>query len=198
MTDKAAREKQAPRLASLAEAVGGAKGAAKLRGPAPVDRWTPPYCGEIDMRIAADGTWYYEGTPINRPAMVSLFAGILRKDPERYVLVTPVECVGITVEDAPFVAVAMVEAAGTLRFASNMGEEVEAGASHGLRFTVGAEGGVKPYVHIRGGLWARLTRTLAMELLDRSVTETCEGVATIGIRSGQMFFPICPAERALG
>ena len=83
------------------------------RGPPPVDRWNPDYCGEIDLRIAADGSWHYMGTPIVRPALVRLFSTILRKDPERYVLVTPVERVGITVDDLPFTAVEMaVEGTG--------------------------------------------------------------------------------------
>jgi hypothetical protein len=101
------------------KAVGGlaeAAAAAGRRGPAPVHLWNPPYCGQIDMRIAADGTWRYCGSPIGRPALVRLFASILRKDPERYVLVTPVERVGIMVDDAPFLAVAMaVEAEGGRR-----------------------------------------------------------------------------------
>jgi uncharacterized protein len=78
------------------------------RGPAPVNSWNPPYCGEIDMRIARDGTWFYNGTPIGRPALVKLFASVLRKDPERFVLVTPVERVGIKVEDAPFLGVELL------------------------------------------------------------------------------------------
>ena len=196
MTENAAREKAtqgratdgpASRLTSLAAAVG----AVKLRGPAPVDKWHPAYCGEIDMRIAADGTWFYAGTPIARPAMVQLFAGILRKDPERYVLVTPVECVGIAVDDVPFIAAAMEAEGETLRFVTNLGDEVEAGADHPMRFALDKDGGVKPYVHIRGGLEARLTRTLAIELLDRA--EERDG--TLGIAAGGAFFVI-PAEAA--
>jgi hypothetical protein len=190
MTDKAAREKQAPRLTNLAEAVG----AAKSRGPAPVEHWNPPFCGDIDLRIAADGTWFYEGTPINRPALVALFAGILRKDPERYVLVTPVECVGIKVDDVPFVAVAMSEEDGRLRIVTNLGDEVTVDENHGLRFTVEPDGGVKPYVHVRGDLWARLTRTLAMELLERTEGETRDGAEIVGVRSAGIFFPIGSAE----
>ena len=91
-------------LARLTEALGPE---ARRKGPPPVERWNPAYCGEIDMRIAADGTWHYMGSPINRPALVKLFSTVLRKDPERYVLVTPVERVGIVVEDAPFLAVEM-------------------------------------------------------------------------------------------
>lgn len=191
MAENEAREKPAAdaaagRLTSLAAAVG----ATKARGPAPVDKWHPPYCGEIDLRIAADGTWFYAGTPIQRPAMVALFAGILRKDPKRYVLVTPVECVGIVVEDVPFVAVAMEDDAGTLRFVTNLGDEVAAGAQHPMRFSTEPGGGVKPYVHIRGHLWARLTRTLAIDLLDRAEKRDANGMATIGIASGDIFFAI--------
>ncbi len=208
MSDNAADKQGQPapgRLASLAEAIGATKirgsetrGAeirgSEARGPAPVDTWHPPYCGEIDLRIAADGTWFYAGTPINRPAMVALFAGILRKDPERYVLVTPVECVGIAVDDVPFVAVAMEhDEGGALRFVTNLGDEVAAGQEHPLRFETEPGGGVKPYVHVRGGLWARLTRALALDLLDGAEERYEGGVATAGIASGGSFFAIGPA-----
>lgn len=179
-----------PRLQSLIASIG----AAKARGPAPVDLWHPPYCGEIDLRIASDGTWFYAGTPILRPALVALFAGILRKDAERYVLVTPVECVGISVEDAPFIGVAMAEDAGALVIGTNLGDEVRAGAEHPLRFALDESDGVKPYVHIRGGLWARLTRSLALELLDRGETRMHDGAETFGVHSGAIFFPVTAPE----
>lgn len=186
MTDNAPAEKpdEAPdgRLQTLMAAVGGLA----ARGPAPVHLWHPPFCGDIDMRITADGTWFYQGTPISRPALVRLFASVLRKDPERYVLVTPAECVGIVVEDAPFAAVAMAEHEGRLSFATNVGDEVEVGDEHPLRFETDADGGVKPYVLVRGGLWARLTRSLAIDLLDRAVEK--DGTATI--RSGDAMFAI--------
>lgn len=183
MTESVPAEKPPDgRLGSLAAAIGGLA----ARGPAPVHLWHPPFCGDIAMRIAADGTWFYDGTPITRPALVRLFASVLRKDPERFVLVTPVECLGIEVEDAPFAAVAMAEHAGRLSFASNLGDEVEAGPEHPLRFATQAGGGVKPYVLVRGGLWARLTRSLAIELLDRA--ETRDG--TLAIRSGEHWFAV--------
>ena len=190
MTENAPPEKpdEAPdgRLGSLMAAVGGLA----ARGPAPVHLWHPPFCGDIALRIAADGTWFYEGTPITRPALVRLFASVLRKDEERFVLVTPVECLGITVEDAPFAAVAMAEHEGRLSFVTNLGEGVEAGDAHPLRFATEADGGVKPYVLVRGGLWARLTRTLAIELLDR--VEQVDG--TPAIRSGDAVFAIGQPE----
>ncbi|WP_158809502.1 DUF1285 domain-containing protein [Beijerinckia sp. L45] len=181
-----------PRLQSLIASIG----AAKARGPAPVEQWHPPYCGVIDLRIASDGTWFYAGTPILRPALITLFAGILRKDPERYVLVTPVECVGIVVEDAPFIAVAMAEDQGSLVIGTNVGDEVRVGSDHPLRFALDEADGVKPYVHIRGDLWAKLTRSLALELLDRGETRMHEGAETFGVSAGGVFFPVAAADVA--
>lgn len=171
--------------------------------PRPVERWNPPYCGEIDMLIRADGTWLYNGTPIGRAALVRLFASILRKDEDRYFLVTPVEKVGIKVEDAPFLATAMQremaagegeEAREFLTFETNVGDVTRAGAEHPLRFEKGAHDGIKPYVHVRGGLWARLTRALAHELFDIAVERREEGEDWLGVASGGAFFPMCRAS----
>jgi hypothetical protein len=174
------------RLHALAQAIG----AARPRGPAPVEHWNPPFCGDIDLRIARDGTWFYAGTPIARPALVALFASILRRDPERYVLVTPVECVGITVEDAPFVGVAIGEENGALVIQTNLGDEVRVGRDHPLRFVLDERGGIKPYVHVRGGLWARLTRALALDLLARVETRVADGVERYGIVSDGVYFAL--------
>ncbi|MET0427716.1 MAG: DUF1285 domain-containing protein, partial [Microvirga sp.] len=166
------------------------------RGPPPVERWNPPYCGEIDMRIAADGSWHYMGTPITRPALVRLFSTVLRKDPERYVLVTPVERVGIAVDDVPFVAVEMeVDGAGRDRriaLRTNLDDVVWAGSDHPLRFETDSEGGIRPYVHVRGGLWARATRALALDLV--ALGEAREGTdkATFGLWLSGTFLPIAP------
>ncbi|MBQ0819757.1 DUF1285 domain-containing protein [Microvirga terrae] len=180
-------------LARLTEALG-SDGTRK--GPPPVERWNPAYCGEIDMRIAADGTWHYMGTPINRPALVRLFSTVLRKDPERYVLVTPVERVGITVEDAPFLAVEMaVDGDGESRqiaFRTNVDDLVQVGPEHPLRFEQDANGGVKPYVKIRGDLWARVTRSLALDLVAMGEERDVADVATFGVMANGMFFPIAP------
>jgi len=158
----------------------------------PVEQWNPPFCGDIDMRIAADGTWHYLKTPIGRPALVKLFASILRKDEERYVLVTPVERVGIVVDDVPFLAVEMtVDGTGrdrTLAFRTNVGDWTTAGRDHPLRFEPGASDGLKPYVHVRGGLWARVTRPLYYDLAALGETERIDGVDMFGIRSGGVFF----------
>jgi len=186
-------------LARLTEALGPD---ARRRGPPPVERWNPAYCGEIDMRIAADGTWHYMGTPINRPSLVKLFSTVLRKDPERYVLVTPVERVGITVEDAPFLAVEMaVDGDGASRqiaFRTNVDDLVQVGAEHPLRFEQDHHGGVKPYVKVRGELWARVTRSLALDLVAMVEERPVEGVATIGVMASGIFFPIAPMSELGG
>lgn len=167
------------------------------RGPPPVERWNPPFCGAIDMRIAADGTWHHDGAAIHRPALVKLFASILRREPDGgYVLVTPVESVGITVEDAPFVAVEMaVEGDGSgrrLAFRTNVDDLVAVDAEHGLRFEQDTEGGLRPYVHVRRDLWALLTRALTYDLLD--LAEARDG--WLGIAVGGAFHRIAPAETA--
>jgi uncharacterized protein len=178
----------------LAAARSGADGARK---PAPVEKWHPPFCGDIDMRIARDGTWFYGGTPIGRPALVKLFASILRKDPERYVLVTPVECVGIKVEDVPFVAVEMHETASSdgpaLRLRTNVDDEILVDRDHPLKFERGEADGVVPYVLVRGGLWARLTRTLFFDLVERGEVDEAAAEPMFGVRSSGIFFPMAPA-----
>lgn len=163
----------------------------------PVERWNPAYCGEIDMRIARDGRWFYMGTPITRPALVKLFSTILRKDEERHVLVTPVERVGIEVEDAPFLAVEMAEIAAEgapgLVFRTNLDEIVTVDAAHPLRFEFEPGGGLKPYVLVRGGLWARLTRALAIDLAER-LSEGPDG--RIGLAVGGEIFTVPEAGHA--
>jgi hypothetical protein len=167
----------------------------------PVERWNPPWCGEIDMRIAADGRWFYMGTPIARAPLVKLFASVLKMEEGRHLLVTPVEKLGIQVEDAPFSAVEMmVEGEGEARqisFRTNVDDVVAVDADHAFRFDIGADGGVKPYVHVRRGLWARLTRALAHELLALGEFRDVEGVAMFGVVAGGMFHPALPAD-ALG
>lgn len=164
------------------------------KGLPPVERWNPPYCGEIDMRIAADGTWHYNGSPIGRPALVRLFSTVLRKDPERYVLVTPVERVGIAVEDVPFLAVEMaVDGEGAARqiaFRTNVDDLVAVGRAHPLRFDTDEGGGIRPYIQVRGELWARVTRALAFDLI--AMGEERNGV--FGLDAGGAFYPIAPAS----
>ncbi|WP_029029376.1 DUF1285 domain-containing protein [Salinarimonas rosea] len=182
---------------ALSRLVAAAKGG---RGAPPVERWNPPYCGEIDMRIAADGTWFYQGTPIGRPALVKLFASVLRKDPERFVLVTPVERVGIVVEDAPFLAVEMaVEGAGEARrlaFRTNVDDVVTVGADHPLVFARDGHGGAKPYVKVRGELWALVTRALAYDLAEMAEPRTLDGRDVFGIAAGGGFWEVMDAADA--
>ncbi|MBW8880206.1 MAG: DUF1285 domain-containing protein [Asticcacaulis sp.] len=152
-------------------------------GPLPVELWDPPVCGEMDLRIARDGTWYHEGTPIRRPALVRLFSRVLRKDDERYYLVTPVEKLGIQVEDVPFQAVEMAVDDGRLVFRTDVGDVVTADRDHPFRFVSTADEFI-PYVRVRGGLEARLTRSLAQEIAAR--VEEIDGQS--GIRSGNDVF----------
>ena len=167
------------------------------KGPPPVHLWNPAYCGEIDMRIASDGTWFYMGTPIGRPALVKLFASILRKDPERFVLVTPVERVGITVDDAPFLAVAMaVEETATgpiLSFRTNVDDDVQAGPEHPIRFEQDPTGGMKPYIRVRGDLWAKVSRPVFYDLAALGQERDVDGVPMFGISSKGTFFPMIEA-----
>ncbi len=167
------------------------------RRPPPVEKWNPPFCGDIDMRIARDGTWFYQGAPIERPAILRLFSTILRKDPERYVLVTPVECVGIVVEDAPFIAVEMQVAgegwAQNLRLRTNVGDWVDIDAKHPLRFERGEGDGVKPYVLVRGGLWALVKRSLVVDLIALCEIKAHEGARRFGVVSGGAFFALTDA-----
>lgn len=164
------------------------------RGKPPVERWNPPFCGDIDMQIDRDGGWSYMGTPIGRPALVKLFASVLRRDPERYVLVTPVERVGIAVADVPFMAVEMaVEGEGDARsvaFRTNVDDLVEIGPEHPLRFDADEEGGVKPYLRVRGDLWARVTRALTYDLVDLGEEREVEGRTVFGVAVAGAFYAI--------
>lgn len=166
----------------------------------PVARWNPPFCGDIDMEIRADGSWFYMGTPIGRERLVRLFSTVLRKDEDgKTYLVTPVEKVGIRVADAPFIGVEMsvTERGGTqvLTFRTNTGDVVEAGADHPLRFVVhGDKHELKPYLHVRGRLEALLTRALTYDLVEIGETVEIEGAPTFAVRSGGAVFPIMPAS----
>lgn len=183
------------------ERLAAALGDARRRGTPPVERWNPDFCGNIDIRISADGAWFYLGTPIGRPKLVKLFASVIRRDGDDYFLVTPVEKLGITVEDAPFQAVEMaVEGEGETRkiaFRTNVDDLVEVGAGHALRFEPGENDGLKPYVHVRRGLWARVTRALSYDLLALGEVRETDGVAMFGVAAGGGFHAAMPAA-ALG
>lgn len=175
-----------------------AKAASKGKGLPPVHLWNPDFCGDLDMRIARDGTWFYLGTPIGRPELVRLFSTILRKDGDKYFLVTPVEKVGITVDDAPFVAVDFtVAGAGrnqTLTFATNLGDETTASADMPIRVSRDPETGEpSPYVLVRANLEALIDRKSFYRLVDIGCHEPHEGEDWFGLWSSGQFFPIIPS-----
>jgi hypothetical protein len=168
------------------------------RGLPPVERWDPPFCGDIDMKIDADGTWYYQKTPIGRPALVKLFSGVLKREGERFYLVTPVEKVGLTVVDAPFLAVEMkVDRAAQqmLAFRTNVDDWVVAGPGHALKFDPEPEtGGLKPYLHVRRDLWAKVTRALFYDLVELGEEREIAGQCMFGVASAGVFFPMADAN----
>ncbi len=184
-------------LRGLSEAATG-----RLRGQVPTPSWNPPDCGDIDMRIAADGTWFYCGSPIGRVPLVQLFASIIRKEGNRYVLVTPVEKVGIKVDDAPFLAVEMDIEHETrepqIVFRTNVDDLVAVDSEHPLRFEQGAKEGLKPYVRVRGDLWALVKRSLFYDLVALGRTEKVGREEWFGVRSAGLFFPMRLAREIEG
>ena len=185
--------------AGLAALIARASAETGGRGLPPVERWNPPFCGDIDMEIRADGTWFYLGTPIGRAPLVRLFSTVLRKDEDgKTYLVTPVEKVGIRVVDAPFLAVEMnvgrEGAAQVLTFRTNVGDVVEAGAEHPLRFAIaGGNSELKPYLLVRGRLEALVSRAVMYDLVELGETVEIDGVPMFAVRSGGMVFPVMPA-----
>lgn len=171
------------------------------RGPAPVDKWEPAFCGDIDMRIARDGVWFYMGSPIGRVAMVQMFASVLRRDPDdKYFLVTPVEKIGIKVDDAPFVAIEMkVENKGreqVLSFRTNVDDWVTVDAAHPMRVTLKPETQEpSPYVLVRGRLEALINRAVFYDLVELCVDEPVDGVNMFGVWSSNVFFPFMPSDQ---
>ena len=165
----------------------------------PVHLWNPPFCGDLDIRIAADGTWFYLGTPIGRPALVRLFSTILKREGDKHFLVTPVEKVGIRVDDAPFLAVEMRQEADPrgrlLRFRTNVDDWVSCDADHRLRFEPAAADGLAPYLHVRAGLWAKVTRAIYYDLVDIGEERMIDGQLMFGLESGGEFFPMADAEQ---
>ncbi len=165
----------------------------------PVHLWNPDHCGDIDMVIKRDGTWFHEGTPIGRARLVRLFSTVLKKEDDDFYLVTPVEKMRITVEDVPFVAVLMrTEGAGhnqQLIFTSNVGDEVVAGPEHQLVFRKSAvPGEAAPYIDMRAGLEARIARAVFYDLVALGETHQIDGVEKFGVWSAGMFFPFGLAE----
>ena len=166
------------------------------KGLPPVERWNPPYCGELDLVIRRDGVWMHAGTPIGRAPLVRLFSTVLRREGDRYFLVTPVEKLGVVVEDAPFLAVLMrAEGEGEARrlvFTTNVGDDVAAGPGNALEMRAGPTGAA-PYLHVRAGLEARVARAVYYDLAALGETrDTTDGPA-FGVVSRGAFFPLGPA-----
>jgi hypothetical protein len=172
--------------------------AAARKGPPPVHLWNPPYCGEIDMRIARDGTWFHDGTPIGRMPLVKLFSSILRREEDRYFLVTPVEKLGIRVDDAPLLAIDFeVEGEGegqNLRFFTRTDDEVVASAENPIRVVRDpTTGEPAPYVHVRRGLEALIDRKSFYRLVDLGRHAPHQGEDWFGLWSAGSFFPVIPS-----
>jgi uncharacterized protein len=188
------------------DAIAGVAKREGAKGPPPVHLWNPPFCGDLDMRIAADGTWFYLGTPIGRPALVKLFASVLKREGDKYFLVTPVEKCGITVEDVPFLAIELMvdpmvgeffgaEQGHVLRFRTNVDDWVVCGADNPLRFVAEeGTGGLRPYLHVRRDLWAKVTRTLFFDLVELGEEREVDGRRMFGVASGDEFFVMAPAD----
>jgi len=165
------------------------------RGLPPVHLWNPPFHGDIDMRIAVDGTWYYMGSPITRMPMVKLFSSILRRDDDGFFLVTPVEKVGITVEDAPFIGVELTVSGNgeeqSLTFRTHVDDRVTAGTDHPIRIETNAKTlEPRPYVHVRAALEALISRPVFYEMVELGVEELVRGQRMLGVWSQKEFFPI--------
>lgn len=160
----------------------------------PVEMWHPAHCGDSLMRIAADGTWFHEGSPIGRAELVRLFSTILRREADgSFVLVTPGEKLDIVVDDAPFVAVAATsEGAGpnrTIAFRLQTGDHVVAGPDHALRVDTAPDGTPRPYLHVRRGLEALVNRAAFYQLADWALAEGgAAGEGPPGLWSGGVFF----------
>jgi hypothetical protein len=178
--------------------IAAAKAAQKDGKHPPVHLWNPDFCGDLDMEIRRDGTWFYLGTPIGRFPLVKLFASILKLEDGKYFLVTPVEKVGIRVVDAPFVAVDM-DAAGdgrdqVMTFTTNVEDVVVADADHPIRVERDETGEPSPYIHIRAGLEALIDRKTFYRMIELGESHEVEGVDMFGVWSSGQFFPIIPVE----
>lgn len=177
-----------------AESLASSAQAAQGKGLPPVHLWNPPFCGDLDMRIARDGTWFYLGTPIGRKELVRLFSTIIRRDGDDFFLVTPVEKVGITVDDAPFVAIDFNQKGDVLEFETNVGDFVHASTENPIRVVRDPETGEpSPYILVRANLEALIDRKSFYRLVDIGEEHVVDGVVWFGVMSAGTFFPIIPA-----
>lgn len=184
-------------LAAMISRAAGDRNAGK-DGLPPIDRWNPEFCGDIDMEIRADGTWFYMGTPIGRAPLVRLFSTVLRRDEDgKTYLITPVEKIGIRVVDAPFLAVEMTrtveDGEQLLTFRTNVGDVVRAGPDNPIRFVVkGEDKQLKPYVLVRGRLEALVSRAVTYDLVALGEEAEIDGTAMFVLRSAGAIFPVMP------
>lgn len=190
-------ERPETKVIPSADGIAASARAAGKKGPPPVHLWNPPFCGDLDMRIAADGTWFYLGTPIGRKPLVKLFSSILKREGDRYFLVTPVEKVGITVDDAPFVAVDF-EVTGNgdgqvITFTTHVDDTVEAGPDAPIRVERAPDGTPRPYVLVRRNLEALIDRKSFYRLVEIGEVRPLDGVDWFGVRSNGAFFPMIAA-----
>ncbi len=184
---------------SLEGVISEARKQAPGRGLPPVHLWNPAHSGEIDIVIKKDGRWLHEGATIGREALVRLFSTVLRKDPDGYCLVTPVEKMRITVEDAPFIATRVDAEGGVLSFTTNVGDVVEAGPEHAIRLeTDSATGDPRPYLHVRRGLEALIARPVYYELVEMAEERDLPGGATCCVQSNGVWFPVGPPGARAG
>ena len=165
----------------------------------PIEKWNPPFCGDIDMTISKSGKWYYMGSEIKRPAMVKLFSGILRLESDNsYYLVTPVEKVRIQVEDAPFVAVAITkeqsEGMNTVTFLTNLNDEIVLSKENPLSIEIKKNDEPSPYITVRNNLRALISRSVFYELVDLAETIPIDGVPYLAIKSQGEIFKIHKVE----
>ena len=165
----------------------------------PIEKWNPPFCGDIDMTISKSGKWYYMGSEIKRPAMVKLFSGILRLESDNsYYLVTPVEKVRIRVEDAPFVAVAITkeqsEGMNTVTFRTNLNDEIVLSKENPLSIEIKKNDEPSPYITVRNNLRALISRSVFYELVDLAETIPIDGVPYLAIKSQGEIFKIHKVE----
>jgi hypothetical protein len=183
-----------PTAPSGLDGVAAAARQAPGRGLPPVHLWHPEHCGEIDIVIRRDGLWFHEGSPIGREALVRLFSTVLRKDPDGFHLVTPVEKMRITVEDAPFIAVSADRNGDALTFTTNVGDTVEAGPDNAIRVEMDpATGEPRPYIHVRRGLEALIRRPVFYQLVEMGEERDTPDGPQLGVASNGAWFPLGPA-----
>ena len=169
----------------------GLKDVRKSHGLPPVEKWNPPYCGELDIHIKRDGSWFYMSTPIGRPELVRLFSTILWLEDDSYFLVTPVEKVKIKVDGVPFLANDFDHIDGDLHFTTLTSDTMIAGSDHPIKVTIGDNGEPAPYIKVRRNLWALIDRKNFYRLVDLGETQD----DMFGIRSQGQFFPIIEASK---